>query len=200
MSFGDDKSTRSPSQTPIEDNGNPAEPKLANSTPSDLVHQLPALSGEQAVTQEEGQEIVGTRSVTATLATSWRKLLPENNMTNFASTKVGGRETRGGNWRTMREWMWHRCWAHRSGWEPKSLLYWNQSWKLIEKKTRPSSHGDLSHAVAHAVYLYSSCWTVSPSGLYAECLCFLIFVDVRWLLFWTWSQLYLGLLTSGHFD
>lgn len=70
MSFGDDKSTRSSAQTPVQDSGNPAEPKLTNSTPSDLVHQLPALSGEQAVTREEGQEIVGTRSVTTTLATS----------------------------------------------------------------------------------------------------------------------------------
>lgn len=33
--------------------------------------------------------------------------------------------------------------------------------QLIDKKTRPSSHGDLSHAAAHVVYLYFSCRTVS---------------------------------------
>lgn len=70
-------------------------PKLAYSTPSDLVHQLPALSGEQAVTREEGQEIVGTWSVTATPATSWRKLLPREQRDKLRKHRSQGGERPG---------------------------------------------------------------------------------------------------------
>lgn len=35
-----------------------------------LLHQLPVLSGEQAVTLEEGQEIVGTKRINTGSATS----------------------------------------------------------------------------------------------------------------------------------
>lgn len=99
----------------------------------------------------------------------------------------------------MREWMWHHCWAGSSGWEPekkKTLVALEPELKSHWQKTRPSSHGDLSHDAARAVYLYFCCCAVSPPGLFGQCLCSLIFVDVHRLLFWTWSLLYLGPLAG----
>lgn len=50
---------------------------------------LPVLSSEQAVSLQEGQEIVGTRRISAAPATSPRKLLPQHNVTNSGSSKGG---------------------------------------------------------------------------------------------------------------
>lgn len=51
------------------------------------LHLLPVLNSEQAVSLQEGQEIVGTRRISA--ATSRGKLLPENNVTNSARSRGG---------------------------------------------------------------------------------------------------------------
>lgn len=80
---------------PIKDNRKKAAGLNWHTLPVALLHHLPVLSGEQAVTLKEGQEIVGTRSVTAAPATSWRKLHPENNVTNSANVD-GGENKPGG--------------------------------------------------------------------------------------------------------
>lgn len=51
------------------------------------LHLLPVLNSEQAVSLQEGQEIVGTWRISA--ATSRGKLLPENNVTNTARSRGG---------------------------------------------------------------------------------------------------------------
>lgn len=67
--------------------------KRAGATlPLAWLHLLPAVSSEQAPSQQEGQEIVGTRRISAGPTTSWRKLLPENNVTNSASSEGGGKQ------------------------------------------------------------------------------------------------------------
>lgn len=105
----------------------------------------------------------GNRHVTTALATSWRNLLPHRAIRqNSVSCRAGAKkpERKLENNEAMDVTL---LLGHKSGWEPKSLLHWSQSLKLIDKKTRPSSHDDLSHAAPRVVYLYSSCWTVSFS-------------------------------------
>lgn len=123
-----------------------------------LLHHLPVLSSEQAVTLEEGQEIVGTWSVTTAPAKSWRKLFRESNVTNSASSKAGEKKPE----RKREQW---RCGCDTTaglvglGGNPKVCCTGIRAWlyKTHWPKTRPSSHGDLSHAAAHVVYLYCSC-------------------------------------------
>lgn len=59
-----------------------------------LLHCLPVQSREQAVTLEEGQEIVGTRRVTAASVTSWRKLRPQNNARKHSEQQRRGAKKR----------------------------------------------------------------------------------------------------------
>lgn len=128
-----------------------------------LLHHFPVQSSEQAVTLEEGQEIVGTdmspqprphpEEISFHRAT-WRTLW---------AAMVGKRNQRG-SWRTMKKWMWHCCSAIGLGGNSKVCCTGVGAWlsKTHWQKTRPSSHGDLSHAAARVVYLYFSCRTVSP--------------------------------------
>lgn len=74
--------------TSIEDSRNQAEATL----PLAWLHLLPVLSSEQAVRLQEGQEIVGTWCISAAPTMSYRKLLPENNVTNSASSQGGGKQ------------------------------------------------------------------------------------------------------------
>lgn len=73
----------------IMDGGNQAE-----ATAPAWLHLLPVLSSEQAVSLQEGQEIVGTRHISAAPTTSPRQLLPENNVTNSACSKGGAEVTK----------------------------------------------------------------------------------------------------------
>lgn len=161
--------------------------------PTDLVHQLPVLSCELS-SNSRGR--AGDRGNPECHRGSGH-VQEESSSFQGATWQTLQTSNQGGSWRTMREWMWHH-WAGSSRWEPKkkkkTSIALEPKLKSHWQKTRPSSHSDLSHAAARAVYLYFCCWTVSPPGLFAECLCSLIFVDVHWLLFWTWSLLYLGLL------
>lgn len=124
-----------------------------------------------------------------------RKLLPENNMTNSASSKGGGknlREETGEQWR-------NGCDTTRSaiglGGNPKvcctgvraqlSKTHWQKHKAQFPQWPFPRC---CSYCIF--ILLLSNCF---PSDLYTACLCFLIFVDVlRLLLCWTWSRLYSG--------
>lgn len=122
-----------------------------------LLHHLPVLSGEQAVTLEEGQEIVGTRSVTAASGTSWRKLFPESN--KLCKQQSRGKETREETGEQWRRGCDTTAGLIGLGGNPKVCCTGIRAWlsKIHWPKTRPSSHSDLSHAAAHVVYLYFSC-------------------------------------------
>lgn len=125
-----------------------------------LLHRLPVQSGEQAVTLQEGQEIVGTWRVTAASATFPKK--SSYKRTTWQTLRGGGKKPER-KLENNAEMDVTPLLGYRSGWEPKSLSYRSQS-RAYEtthwQKTRPSSQGDLSHA--SIVYLYFSCRSTSP--------------------------------------
>lgn len=122
-----------------------------------LLPRLPAQSSEQAVTLEEGQEIVGTSM------SPQPGPRPEENCNKLAAAEEGKRNQRG-SWRTMKKLMWHCCSSVGLGGNLRvccagvrariSKTHW--------QKTRPSSHSDLSHAVASIVYVNLCCRIISP--------------------------------------
>lgn len=147
------KGTWSSNETHQEDNGNPTEPVMAHWLPLTLCTSFLYWAASWAVTQEEGQGIVGTHSVTVAPATSEKKKAPSREQRDKLrkSTIVDGWGGAGGQPGRKPEnnegvdvtplvgwqrWVGTRKKKKKKK-NKKTWLHWNQSWKVIDKKQGP---------------------------------------------------------------